>query len=154
MPLVATSFQFRRQGMCRVLMCELEKVISSCCIFWHAFRQEMVMHRWRNKWLGTFFSLQLLVQLGVERLILPAASQVRTTWEASFGFLEMPISDRQELLGYPLLGFQGTTMIQKYLRRSTCKATRGTYFRILLLPSPNKFQLVNSLLHVPCSSIY
>ncbi|XP_056159174.1 uncharacterized protein LOC115682444 [Syzygium oleosum] len=94
MPLVATSFKFRRQGMCRVLMCELEK---------------------------------LLVQLGVERLILPAASQVRTTWEASFGFSEMPISDRQELLGYPLLGFQGTTMIQKFLRRSTCKATRASH---------------------------
>ncbi|XP_048128377.1 uncharacterized protein LOC115750485 isoform X1 [Rhodamnia argentea] len=93
MPLVATSFQFRRQGMCRVLMCELEK---------------------------------LLVQLGVERLILPAASQVRTTWEASFGFTEMPISDRQELLGYPLLGFQGTTMIQKFLRRSICKTTRAS----------------------------
>ncbi|KAL3721402.1 hypothetical protein ACJRO7_033833 [Eucalyptus globulus] len=94
MPLIATSFQFRRQGMCRVLMNELEK---------------------------------LLVQLGVERLILPAARQVRTTWEASFGFSEMPVSDRQELLGYPLLGFQGTTMIQKYLRRSICKATRASH---------------------------
>lgn len=113
-----------------------------------------VMHRWRNKWLEIFFYLQLLVQLSVERLILPAASQVRTTWEASFGFTEMPISDRQELLGYPLLGFQGTTMIQKFLCRSICKATRGTYFRILLLPSPSKFHLVNPLLHVPCTSTY
>lgn len=112
------------------------------------------MNRWSNKWLGTFFSLQLLVQLGVERLILPAASQVRTTWETSFGFSEMPISDRQELLGYPLLGFQGTTMIQKFLRRSTCKATRGTCFRFLLLPFHSKLHLFNPLLHVPYASTY
>ncbi|XVE83378.1 hypothetical protein DITRI_Ditri16bG0084100 [Diplodiscus trichospermus] len=85
MPLVATPFQYRRQGMCRLLLQELEK---------------------------------LLTQMGIERLILPAIRQLRETWETSFGFLEMPLSERLQLLGYPFLAFQGTTMLQKLLRNS------------------------------------
>lgn len=71
------------------------------------------------------FSLQFLTKMGVERLILPAASQLRATWETSFGFVEMPQSDRLHLLGYPLLGFFGTSMIQKLLRNSTNKPTKN-----------------------------
>ncbi|KAE8680718.1 PHD finger transcription factor-like protein isoform 3 [Hibiscus syriacus] len=86
MPLVATPFQYRRQGMCRLLFLELEK---------------------------------LLVQMGVERLVLPAIPQLRETWEKSFGFLEMTFSERLQFLGYPFLAFQGTTMLQKLLSNST-----------------------------------
>ncbi|GMJ08620.1 hypothetical protein HRI_004531200 [Hibiscus trionum] len=86
MPLVATPFQCRRQGMCRLLFQELEK---------------------------------LLVQMGIERLVLPAITQLRETWEKSFGFLEMPFSERLQFLGYPFLAFQGTTMLHKLLSNST-----------------------------------
>ncbi|TYH49328.1 hypothetical protein ES332_D10G128200v1 [Gossypium tomentosum] len=85
MPLIATPFQYRRQGMCRLLFKELEK---------------------------------LLVQMGIERLVLPAIPQLRETWEKSFGFLEMPLSERLQFLGYPFLAFQGTIMLQKFLRNS------------------------------------
>ncbi|KAL4290336.1 hypothetical protein GQ457_14G002610 [Hibiscus cannabinus] len=85
MPLVATPFQYRRQGMCRLLFQELEK---------------------------------LLVQMGIERLVLPAITQLRETWEKSFGFLEMPFSERLQFLGYPFLAFQGTTMLHKFLSNS------------------------------------
>ncbi|XP_007048458.2 PREDICTED: uncharacterized protein LOC18611905 [Theobroma cacao] len=83
MPLVATPFQYRRQGMCRLLLQELEK---------------------------------LLTQLGIERLVLPAIPQLRETWEKSFGFLEMPLSERLQFLGYPFLAFQGTIMLHKFLK--------------------------------------
>ncbi|XP_022774765.1 uncharacterized protein LOC111316848 isoform X2 [Durio zibethinus] len=84
-PLVATPFQYRRQGMCRLLLQELEK---------------------------------LLTQMSIERLVLPAIPQLRETWETSFGFLEMTLSERLQFLGYPFLAFQGTIMLQKFLRNS------------------------------------
>eukprot|EP00257_Ricinus_communis_P015138 XP_015572991.1 uncharacterized protein LOC8281219 [Ricinus communis] len=85
MPLVATPFNFRRQGMCRLLMQEV---------------------------------LKLLNKFRVERLILPAIPQLRKMWEASFGFSEMPLSERQQLSGYSFVGFQGTMMLQNVLTSS------------------------------------
>ncbi|CAO2836877.1 unnamed protein product [Amaranthus hypochondriacus] len=85
MPLVATRFKYRRKGMCRLLVDELEK---------------------------------MLVEMGVERLVLPAIAQLSNTWVSSFGFTDMPSLLRKELLGYPFVLFQGTTMFQKILRRS------------------------------------
>ncbi|XP_031249188.1 increased DNA methylation 1-like isoform X2 [Pistacia vera] len=86
MPLVATPFQYRRQGMCRLLLHELEK---------------------------------LLIQLGVERLVLPSILQLQKTWEDSFGFSELLHSQRRELFGYPFLAFPGTKMLQKFLSNSS-----------------------------------
>ncbi|KAL8171782.1 hypothetical protein V2J09_023586 [Rumex salicifolius] len=80
MPLIATPFKYRRKGMCRLLMREMEK---------------------------------MLIELGVERLVLPAISQLRETWVNVFGFKEMPDSLRQEFSGYPFLVFSGTTMFHK-----------------------------------------
>ncbi|XWS41290.1 hypothetical protein CRYUN_Cryun17cG0068300 [Craigia yunnanensis] len=95
-PLVATPFQYRRRGMCRLLLQELEK---------------------------------LLTQMGIERLVLPAIPQLRETWETSFGFFEMTLSERLQFLGYPFLAFQGTIMLQKFLRNSMInKEMRGTTY--------------------------
>ncbi|KMT14069.1 hypothetical protein BVRB_4g078960 isoform A [Beta vulgaris subsp. vulgaris] len=85
MPLIATRFKYRRKGMCRLLVDELEK---------------------------------MLVEMGVEILVLPAIAQLSNTWVSSFGFAEIPAPSRRELLGYPFVVFQGTTMFQKILRRS------------------------------------
>ena len=74
-----------------------------------------------------YFRLQLLTQMGIERLVLPAIPQLRETWETSFGFLEMTLSERLQFLGYPFLAFQGTIMLQKFLRNSIInKEMRGT----------------------------
>ncbi|KAL9235005.1 hypothetical protein vseg_009810 [Gypsophila vaccaria] len=86
MPLIATPFKYRRQGMCRLLLQELEK---------------------------------MLTELGVERLVLPGIASLSETWVSSFGFTEMPASVRRELLGYPFVLFQGTTLFHKVLRRSS-----------------------------------
>ncbi|XP_034683011.1 increased DNA methylation 1 [Vitis riparia] len=84
MPLVATAFKYRRQGMCQLLVHELEKMLS---------------------------------QLHVERLVLPAISERSELWQSLFGFSEMSSAERLELLRFPFLGFQGTTMFQKILSK-------------------------------------
>ncbi|XP_016650689.1 PREDICTED: uncharacterized protein LOC103321449, partial [Prunus mume] len=84
-PLVATRFQYRRLGMCRILMDELEK---------------------------------MLMQLGVERLVLPAVPSVLNTWTTSFGFSTMTASERLQFLDYTFLDFQGTIMCQKQLMKN------------------------------------
>nr|XP_017222882.1 PREDICTED: uncharacterized protein LOC108199541 isoform X1 [Daucus carota subsp. sativus]XP_017222883.1 PREDICTED: uncharacterized protein LOC108199541 isoform X1 [Daucus carota subsp. sativus]XP_017222884.1 PREDICTED: uncharacterized protein LOC108199541 isoform X1 [Daucus carota subsp. sativus]XP_017222885.1 PREDICTED: uncharacterized protein LOC108199541 isoform X1 [Daucus carota subsp. sativus]XP_017222886.1 PREDICTED: uncharacterized protein LOC108199541 isoform X1 [Daucus carota subsp. len=90
MPLVATRFVYRRQGMCRILMNELEKVLT---------------------------------EVGVERLVLPAASSVLNTWISSFGFSKMLQSDKLKLMNYTFLEFQGTTMCQKFLKEARIESS-------------------------------
>ncbi|KAJ8543599.1 hypothetical protein K7X08_006122 [Anisodus acutangulus] len=85
-PLVATQFQHRRLGMCRILMNELEKK---------------------------------LMELGVERLVLPAVPAVLNTWTASFGFSVVKQSERVNFLDYTFLDFQGTIMCQKILQKTS-----------------------------------
>ncbi|KAH0633275.1 hypothetical protein KY284_036061 [Solanum tuberosum] len=82
-PLVATRFQYRRLGMCRILMNELEKK---------------------------------LMELGVERLVLPAVPTVLNTWTTSFGFSMVKESQRLNFLNYTFLDFQGTILCQKLLQ--------------------------------------
>ncbi|XP_027941263.1 uncharacterized protein LOC114195068 [Vigna unguiculata] len=83
-PLVGTRIQYRRLGMCRILMNELEKN---------------------------------LMQLGVERLVLPAVPAVLETWTKSFGFAQMSNFDRSQFLDCAFLDFQETVMCQKLLTR-------------------------------------
>ncbi|KAK7372105.1 hypothetical protein VNO80_05474 [Phaseolus coccineus] len=83
-PLVGTRIQYRRLGMCRILMNELEKN---------------------------------LMQLGVERLVLPAVPAVLETWTKSFGFAQMTNFDRSQFLDCAFLDFQETVMCQKLLTR-------------------------------------
>ncbi|GKV20068.1 hypothetical protein SLEP1_g30240 [Rubroshorea leprosula] len=84
MPLVGTRFKFRRLGMCRILMNELEKQ---------------------------------LMELGVERLVLPAVPGVVDTWVNNFGFSKMTDQERSMLLDFTFLDFQGTEMCQKLLKK-------------------------------------
>ncbi|KAF8397268.1 hypothetical protein HHK36_016178 [Tetracentron sinense] len=99
MPLVGTRVQYRRLGMCRILMNELEKK---------------------------------LIELGVERLLLPAVPQLLHTWTTSFGFSKMTDSERLKFLGYTFLNFQDTTMCQKLLIEPTSAKSResGTRHKI------------------------
>ncbi|XP_027090268.1 uncharacterized protein LOC113780994 [Coffea eugenioides] len=86
-PLVATRFQYRRLGMCRIMMNELEKK---------------------------------LIELGVQRLVLPAVPSVLSTWETSFGFSRMTESERLNFLDCTFLDFQGSHMCQKLLKNTQC----------------------------------
>ncbi|KAH9661934.1 PHD-type domain-containing protein [Citrus sinensis] len=94
-PLVGTRFQYRRLGMCRILMNELEK---------------------------------RLMELGVEKLILPAIPTVLKTWTTSFGFKRMTAPERVQLVDYTFLNFPDTTMCLKLLQPSAeLKISRGMF---------------------------
>lgn len=61
-----------------------------------------------------------LMELGVERLVLPAVPSVLDTWISSFGFSRMTESERLNYLDYTFLDFQGTIMCQKLLMKAPC----------------------------------
>lgn len=58
------------------------------------------------------------MQLGVERLVLPAVPSVLETWTTSFGFAKMTSSERSQFLDYTFLDFQDTIMCQKLLTKT------------------------------------
>ncbi|KAJ6716324.1 AGENET DOMAIN-CONTAINING PROTEIN-RELATED [Salix koriyanagi] len=59
-----------------------------------------------------------LMELGVQRLILPAVPGVLNTWTRSFGFSKMTGSERLQFVDYTFLDFQDTVMCQKLLMKS------------------------------------
>lgn len=59
--------------------------------------------------------VQLLSQLGVERLVLPAVPELAQTWTGSFGFKVMSQSDKLEIAEHTILCFQGASMCQKFI---------------------------------------
>lgn len=64
------------------------------------------------------YLFQKLMELRVERLVLPAVSSVLNTWTTSFGFSVMKESERVNFLDYTFLDFQGTIMCQKILQKN------------------------------------
>lgn len=81
-PLVGTRFLFRRLGMCKILMDELEKQ---------------------------------LMNLGVERLMLPAVPSVLDTWINGFGFSKLTDAEKMQYLDRTFLDFPGTIKCLKVL---------------------------------------
>lgn len=61
--------------------------------------------------------VQNLIELGVKKLVLPAAATVLNTWTMAFGYTPVTQSERSEFLSYSFLDFQDTVMCQKVLRR-------------------------------------
>lgn len=84
MPLIGTRVEYRRKGMCRILVNELEKLLHS---------------------------------VGVEKLILPAVSELKQTWENAFGFREISSVERLKLLDLSFVGFPDTVVLHKLLTR-------------------------------------
>ncbi|CAK7328245.1 unnamed protein product [Dovyalis caffra] len=58
-----------------------------------------------------------LMELGVQRLILPAVAVVLNTWTSSFGFSKMTDSERLQFVDHTFLNFQDTVMCQKLLKK-------------------------------------
>lgn len=59
----------------------------------------------------------MLMDLGVERLVLPAVPSVLNTWTTAFGFSRMTKSERLQFLDHTFLDFQDTIMCQKLLMK-------------------------------------
>ncbi|XP_047153582.1 uncharacterized protein LOC124825088 [Vigna umbellata] len=58
---------------------------------------------------------QLLMQIGVGRLVLPAVPSTLKTWTDSFGFAKMTVSERSKFLDNTFLNFEGSIMCHKLL---------------------------------------
>ncbi|CAO2825117.1 unnamed protein product [Amaranthus hypochondriacus] len=67
---------------------------------------------------------QILIKLGVKRLVLPAAASVLNTWTTAFEFTPVTEVERSEFLCYSFLDFQDTILCQKPLRKRSSPLPR------------------------------
>lgn len=112
------------QGFYTILLERNEEVISVATvrIYDKVAEVPLVATRMKHRRLGMCRVLmneleKLLIELGVERLVLPAVPGVVDTWTNKFGFSKMTESERLQYSDYTFLDFQDTTMCQKLLRK-------------------------------------
>ncbi|KAJ6409317.1 hypothetical protein OIU84_008918 [Salix udensis] len=114
------------QGFYTILLEKNDELITVAAIRIHGDKVAeipLVGTRFRFRQLGMCRILmdvieKKLMELGVQRLILPAVPGVLNTWTRSFGFSKMTGSERLQFVDYTFLDFQDTVMCQKLLMKS------------------------------------
>ena len=128
---------YRRQGMCRRLFYAIESVrnenyfvsiymfklltlqVLICLAFSLFFPCYMLIIQF-------ILSSQTLCSLKVEKLIIPAVSELMHTWTEVFGFTTLNELLKQELKSMNMLVFPGIDMLQKELRQENIDGRRST----------------------------
>ncbi|XP_043717964.1 increased DNA methylation 1-like [Telopea speciosissima] len=89
-----------------------EKVAEVPFIATHSqYRQKGMCHLLMNE------LEKKLIELGVERLVLPATDERLNMWTTYFGFSKMTNSERLKYIEYNIVLFEDTVMCQKLLRK-------------------------------------
>ncbi|XP_075515590.1 uncharacterized protein LOC142550236 isoform X1 [Primulina tabacum] len=122
------------QGFYTVIVENKDELISAANVRIHGKKVAevpLVATRFKYRRLGMCRLLmnvleKKLVELGVERLVLPAVPDVLNTWTTSFGFSVMNESERLNFLDTIFLDFQGTVICQKVLRSDSSKLSQLT----------------------------
>lgn len=128
MPFIGTRHIHRHQGMCRRLFSAIELVnphsypfLSFLCdIFIQILYAHALLHTLFYE-TDMFLSQSLLpywkalCSLKVEKLVIPAISELVHTWTTVFGFTHLEESLRQEMRSLNMLVFPGIDMLQKLL---------------------------------------
>ncbi|KAK1287074.1 hypothetical protein QJS10_CPB19g00454 [Acorus calamus] len=108
MPFIGTRSKFRRQGMCQRLLNAIEDVLSSDIVI-------LVLYY------VLFYLLILLSSLNVEKLIIPAISDLLEIWTTQFSFKPLEPSHKDEIRNLSMMVFAETTLLQKPIRSSETK---------------------------------
>ncbi|XP_021729860.1 uncharacterized protein LOC110696835 [Chenopodium quinoa] len=114
-------------GMCCAVI-TVNSIIVSCAVF-RVFGKEVVevpLAATSKDFVGKgYFQClyscmeSLFKDLGVQRILLPAAEETRSLWVNKFGFIEMPQEEFDDLKKYyALMIFDGTSMLHKLVPRS------------------------------------
>lgn len=68
----------------------------------------------------------MLRSLKIEKLVIPAISELMNTWNAIFGFTPAAESLKQEMRSLNMLVFPGLNMLQKLLFEQETTESEGT----------------------------